>query len=86
MASRVTYQNVSPEVTRKPWRVMSPDAMYMYRRLSFANIHKTVEDDACLSIVFPNHPNTSLLNRSSGMNRFLAASDFSLIHPTDDKR
>ena len=26
MASRVTYQNISPEVTRKPWRVMSPDA------------------------------------------------------------
>ena len=26
MASRVTYRNVSPEVTRKPWRVMSPDA------------------------------------------------------------
>ena len=27
MASRVTYQNISPEVTRKPWRVISPDAM-----------------------------------------------------------
>ena len=26
MASRVTYQNISPEVTRKPWRVMSPSA------------------------------------------------------------
>ena len=26
MASRVTYQNISPEVTRKPWRVMSPNA------------------------------------------------------------
>ena len=26
MASRVTYQNISPEVTRKPWRLMSPDA------------------------------------------------------------
>ena len=26
MASRVTNQNISPEVIRKPWRVMSPDA------------------------------------------------------------
>ena len=26
MASRETYQNISPEVTRKPCRVMSPDA------------------------------------------------------------
>ena len=26
MASRVTYQNISPEATRKPWRVVSPDA------------------------------------------------------------
>ena len=26
LASRVTYQNISPEVTRKPWRVMSPDS------------------------------------------------------------
>ena len=26
MDSRVTYQNISPEVTRKPLRVMSPDA------------------------------------------------------------
>ena len=26
MASRVTYQNINPEVTRKPLRVMSPDA------------------------------------------------------------
>ena len=26
MASRVTYQNISPEVTRKSWRVMSTDA------------------------------------------------------------
>ena len=26
MASRVTYQNISPEVARNPWRVMSPDA------------------------------------------------------------
>ena len=26
MASRLTYQNISPEVTRKPWRVMPPDA------------------------------------------------------------
>ena len=26
MDSRVTYQNISPEVTRKPWRVKSPDA------------------------------------------------------------
>ena len=25
MASRVTYKNISPEVTRNPWRVMSPD-------------------------------------------------------------
>ena len=25
MASRVTYQNISPEVTRKPWHVMSPN-------------------------------------------------------------
>ena len=24
MSSRVTYQNISPEVTRKPWRFMSP--------------------------------------------------------------
>ena len=26
MASRETYQNISPEMTRKPWLVMSPDA------------------------------------------------------------
>ena len=26
MALRVTYQNISPEVTRKLWRVMLPDA------------------------------------------------------------
>ena len=26
MDSRVTYQNISSELTRKPWRVMSPDA------------------------------------------------------------
>ena len=26
MASRMTYRNISPEVTRKLWRVMSPDA------------------------------------------------------------
>ena len=26
MASRVTYQNIIPGVTQKPWRVMSPDA------------------------------------------------------------
>ena len=26
MASRVTYHNISPSVTRKHWRVMSPDA------------------------------------------------------------
>ena len=26
MAWRVTYQNIRPEVTRKLWRVMSPDA------------------------------------------------------------
>ena len=24
MASRVAYQNISPSVTQKPWRVMSP--------------------------------------------------------------
>ena len=28
MASSVTYQNISTKVTRKPWRVMSPDAEY----------------------------------------------------------
>ena len=26
MASRVTYQNISPEVRRKPLHIMSPDA------------------------------------------------------------
>ena len=26
MASRVTNQNINPEVTRKPWPLMSPDA------------------------------------------------------------
>ena len=26
MASRVTYQNISPEVRRKPWHILSPDA------------------------------------------------------------
>ena len=26
MTSRVIYENISPEVTRKPWRVMLPDA------------------------------------------------------------
>ena len=25
-ASRGTHQNISPEVTQEPWRIMSPDA------------------------------------------------------------
>ena len=42
MVSRVTYQNISPEVTRKPWRVLSPDAegINMYSDLNTKYIHK----------------------------------------------
>ena len=34
MASRVTYQNISLEVTRKPWRVTSPDAFCLRHRVT----------------------------------------------------
>ena len=41
MASRVTYQNISPEVTRKPWSVMSPDAEYDICYVTFLNKTKS---------------------------------------------
>ena len=31
MAFRVIYQNINPQVTRKPWRGMSPDAEGTFR-------------------------------------------------------